>query len=176
MKNFKAQCEELEAKVSAFLQSKWEKNYFTPCSQLTKSLPNLILSKDDAVAFFGEFLGEEVNKHLVALVELEEQYSPQKNKMLCWTYKNFFIRLTDRKEYGYFSPRMFSKLVITDEVFSISVAPSIYLKVNVREEEIIPIDIVLDEWGEQEHIKETLKVYSAQTPLCKVLEDLKSLK
>ncbi len=33
MKNYKAQIDELEAKVSAFLQSKWEKNYFTPRSQ-----------------------------------------------------------------------------------------------------------------------------------------------
>ena len=48
--------------------------------KLTKRLPRFILSKDDAVAFFGEFLGEEVNKHLVAFVELEEQYSPQKKQ------------------------------------------------------------------------------------------------
>lgn len=176
MKNYKAQIDELEAKVSAFLQSKWEKNYFTPRSQLTKRLPRFILSKDDAVAFFGEFLGEDVNKHLVALVELEEQYSPQKNKMLCWIYKNFFIRLTDREEYGYFSPRMYSKLVIIDKIFHILVAPYANLRVEIRGEEITPIDIIYDEWGEHEHIRETLKVYSAQTPLSKVLEDIKSLK
>lgn len=174
MRNFKEQCEELEAKVSAFLQNKSKD---IPSGKFAiRNLQHPILNKDDAVAFFGEFLGEEVNEHLVALVKLEEQYSPQKNKMLCWTYKNYFIRLSDRKEYGYFADRMFSKLVCIDKVFNIPVAPFTNLKIKVRGEEIIPIDILLDEWGEQEHIRKTLQVYSAKTPLSKVLEDLKNLK
>lgn len=173
MKNFKAQCEVLETKVSAFLQNKSKD---IPSGKLAiRNLQHPILNKDDAVAFFGEFLGEEVNKHLVALVKLEEQYSPQKNKMLCWTYKNFFIRLTDKKEYGYFADRMFSKLVITDEVFSIPVAPFTNLKIKVRNEEIFPIDIVSDERGKQERIKKTLQVYATKKPLSKVLEDIKCL-
>ena len=138
-------------------------------------MPELILSKDDAVNFFAKFLGKkEIHPYEVSLVNLKEAYGIKRNN-LCWVYRNFLINLS-KSEYGYFAERMFSKLIIIDEVFNIPVAPFTDLRVLVRSEEIFPIDILMDEWGEQEHIKKTLKVYSTQTPLSKVLEDLKSLK
>ncbi len=174
MKEYQAQIDELEEKVSAFIQDKSGNYHPIPRTDLTKRLPELILNKDDAVAFFSNFLGEEVNPYEVSLVNLTEAYGNHAS-YLCWVYRSFLINLT-KGEYGYFSQRMFSKLVIIDKFFNIPVAAYTDLKVKVRGEEIIPIDIVLDEWGEQEHIQKTLKVYTAKTPLHKVLEDLKNLK
>lgn len=174
MRNFKEQCAELEAKVSDFINDKSGNYHPIPRKDLTKKLPELILNKDDAVAFFSKFLGEEVNPYEVSLINLMEAYGNHAS-YLCWIYRSFLVNLT-RNEYGYYSQRMFSKLVIIDEIFYIPVAPYTDLSVLVRGEEITPIDIIYDEWGEQEHIKETLKVYTAKTPLSKVLEDLKNLK
>lgn len=173
MKNFKKQCAELEEKVSDFIQDKSGKYHPIPRVDLTERLPELILSKDDAVAFFSNFLGQKVNPYEVSLVNLTEVYGNQ-FRYLCWVYKNFCINLT-QGEYGYYAPRMFSKLVIIDKVFNIPVAAYTDLRVLIHGEEIIPIDILLDEWGEQEHIQKTLHVYTAKTPLSKVLEDIKKL-
>lgn len=173
MKNFRAQCEELEAKVSDFIYEKSGNYHPIPRKDLTKKLPELILSKDDAVAFFSNFLGQKINSYEVSLVNLMEAYGNHASN-LCWVYRSFLINLT-KGEYGYFSQRMFSKLVIIDKVFNIPVAAYTDLRVLVRGEEIIPIDILLDEWGEQEHIQKTLQVYTAKTPLSKVLEDIKKL-
>lgn len=163
MKNFKKQCAELEEKVSDFICDKSGKYHPIPRIDLTERLPELILSKDDAVAFFSNFLGQEVNPYEVSLINLMEAYGNHAS-YLCWVYRSFLINLT-KGEYGYFSQRMFSELVIIDKVFNIPVAAYTDLRVLVRGEEIFPIDIIYDEWGEQEHITKTLQVYSAQTPL-----------
>lgn len=173
MKNFRAQICELEEKVSDFIYDKSGNYHPIPRIDLTERLVELILSKDDAVAFFSNFLGQEVNPYEVSLINLMEAYGNHAS-YLCWVYRSFLINLT-KGEYGYYSERMFSKLIIIDKGFNIPVAPYTDLRVLVRNEEIFPIDILLDEWGEVEHIEKTLKVYSAQTPLSKVLEDIKNL-
>ncbi len=173
MKEYQAQIDVLEEKVSDFIYDKSGKYHPIPRIDLTERLPELILSKDDAVNFFAKFLGEKINPYEVSLVNLTEAYGNHASN-LCWVYRSFLVNLT-KGEYGYYSERMFSKLVIIDKGFNIPVAAYTDLRVLVRGEEIFPIDIIYDEWGEVEHIEKTLKVYSAQTPMSKVLEDIKKL-